>query len=192
LAIGRDDLPELTQRIRAGLEYDLLITIGGVSVGDYDFVSEALRAVGVAVAFHKVAIKPGKPLLFGVHGRTPVIGLPGNPVSALVTFEVFVRPALRRMQGLQDAFDELVEVVLAAPFAHKTGRTEFVRASVTYTSGQWIARVHAAQSSAALTSLTGSTALVVLPSDQAEFAAGERLSALLVPAPRRSDTPFAE
>src|SRR5690606_10391361 len=92
---------------------DVLITVGGVSVGDYDLVHTALEQAGIARRFWKVAMKPGKPLSFAVHEGVPVIGLPGNPVSAMVTFEVFVRPGLRRMLGDPRPFRASATVALA-------------------------------------------------------------------------------
>jgi molybdopterin molybdotransferase len=100
LGIARDDAAELAARFRAALEtHDALVTTGGVSMGVHDLVGGALEKVGVVPVLHKIAIKPGKPLWFGQRGTTPVFGLPGNPVSCLVGFHVFVRRALARMSG---------------------------------------------------------------------------------------------
>ncbi|MBI2931007.1 MAG: molybdopterin molybdotransferase MoeA [Planctomycetes bacterium] len=99
LPIARDDLHELRARIRDGLSRDVLIISGGVSAGDWDLVVPALQAEGVSAALHQVQIKPGRPFFFGRRGRTVAFGLPGNPVSSFVTFEVFVRPFLGRMMG---------------------------------------------------------------------------------------------
>ncbi|MET0385231.1 MAG: gephyrin-like molybdotransferase Glp [Polyangiales bacterium] len=192
LASARDDLGELGRRIAEGLALDLLLTIGGVSVGDHDYVEEALRAAGVEVGFHKVAIKPGKPLLFGTRGTTPVVGLPGNPVSALITFEVFVRPCLLRMQGHPAVFPEPIEVMLAEPYRHAAGRTELLRAELERVSGGWQARLRRQQGSAALSSLAGPTALVIAPAQRTEFAQGERMAALLLAPARRVDSPFED
>jgi molybdopterin molybdotransferase len=192
LAIARDDLAELAARIDEGLQADVLITIGGVSVGEYDLVTSALRAAGIALDFHRVAIKPGKPLLFGLHGAKPVVGLPGNPVSALVTFEVFVRPGLQRMQGCTAPFSEPLEVELAHAYQHKPGRTEFVRARLSRQGGKWLAHVHAKQSSGALTTLLDASVLVMLPAQRTQFAEGERLPAIMLVPPRRTETPFGD
>jgi molybdopterin molybdotransferase len=186
----RDDV--LDERIRAGLSADLLLTVGGVSVGAYDLVAEALKRAGVQIGFHKVAIKPGKPLLFGVRESARVIGLPGNPVSALVVFEIFVWPCLQRMSGSSAPFRELVEVELAESYQHAPGRTEFVRARVQREGGRWIGRLHAQQGSGALSSMAWASALVILPAEVAQFSAGQRLEALLLVPPRRSDPPFSD
>ena len=192
LPIATDEPELIAQRVQKGLEADVLLTVGGVSVGDYDFVGEALRAAGVAIQFHKVAIKPGKPLLFGKHGATPVIGLPGNPVSALVVFEIFVRPGLLRMQGFAAPYPQPIEVVLAEPYAHRAGRAELVRAQVRTQAGTWIAHAHAKQGSASLASLTGQSALVIVPRERGDVQAGEILQAILTGLPMRPDPAFAD
>ena len=191
LPIARDRLSDISERIAEGLQADLLLSVGGVSVGDYDLVSQALREAGVAIEFHKVAIKPGKPLLFGRHGRVPVVGLPGNPVSALVTFTVFVRPGLARLQGRSAPFDETLEVELAHAYEHSPGRTEFVRARLTREGPVWRAQLHPKQGSGSLQSLVQQDALVILPADRAQFSAGTRLNALrIVPALRATPPAF--
>jgi molybdopterin molybdotransferase len=105
--IVRDEAGALAAAFREALEHgDVLITSGGVSVGRYDLVGAALQAIGVEPLLHKVAIKPGKPIWFGMAGEKPVFGLPGNPVSTLLGFEVFVRPALARLQGAEEEVEE--------------------------------------------------------------------------------------
>jgi molybdopterin molybdotransferase len=189
LPIARDVQPDIAQRITDGLHADALITIGGVSVGDYDLVESAMREAGVDIAFHKVAIKPGKPLLYGRKGEVPVVGLPGNPVSALVTFLVFVRPCLGRMQGRSAPFDETCEVVLGAPCKHSPGRTEFVRARLTRQGADWVAQLHPRQGSGSLQSLVQQDVLVVLPAEAAHFPAGTRLRALRLAPQQRAEPP---
>lgn len=192
LPIVPDILEEVIEQVRTGLSADVLITIGGVSVGDYDLVRKAFDAVGVEPQFWKVAMKPGKPLSFGVFGERLVVGLPGNPVSAMVTFEVFVRPGLRRMLGDPAPYRASAEVRLAAAHKHKTGRTELARARLERDEqGQLVAHLHPRQGSGNLTSVSGANALVILPPDQASFAEGETLRALLLGDPRGSTrSPF--
>jgi len=103
LGIARDDPRELERCVRRGLELDALVLTGGVSMGDHDHVAPTLERAGVGVRFHRVAMKPGKPVLFGCRGRVPVFGLPGNPVSSFVGFELFVRPALCVLDGRESA-----------------------------------------------------------------------------------------
>lgn len=195
LPIVPDRLEEVVAQVKVGLSADLLLTIGGVSVGDYDLVRQAFDAVGVAPQFWQVAMKPGKPLSFGLYGpegERVVVGLPGNPVSAMVTFEVFVRPGLRAMQGDPCPFRRAQEVSLAAAHAHKTGRTELARARLeTDAQGGLVAHLHPRQGSGALTSVAGAEALVILPAEQATFEAGARLRALLLSEARgAASSPF--
>jgi molybdopterin molybdotransferase len=196
LGIAADDPAILRTFVERGLTFDALITVGGVSVGDYDLVSEVLRAASVRVEFHKVAIKPGKPLLFGVHAsgtrERPVIGLPGNPVSALVVFEVFVRPGLLRMQGHRDVFPQPIDVKLANSYNRKPGRTEFVRAQLEYQAGGWLAHIHPQQGSGSMSSLTAGSGFVIAPQQRGRLEAGETLKAIVPNLPRRSDPAFAD
>ena len=108
LGIARDDLDETRRLLGAALESDVVITSGGVSVGDYDFVKQVQDELGVERRFWGVATKPGKPLAFGTRGDTLVFGVPGNPVAAMVSFEMYVRPALLALQGRQDVYRALV------------------------------------------------------------------------------------
>jgi molybdopterin molybdotransferase len=172
LPCARDEMSDVVARVRQGLLADVLLTVGGVSVGEYDLVGRALRDAGAQLAFHKVAIKPGKPLLFATAGRVPIVGLPGNPVSALVTFEVFVRPGLRRMQGHVALFPQAVRAQLDRAYAHKPGRTELARARLVQEGERLVAQLHALQGSGSLPSMAGVDALVILPSEQQQFDAG--------------------
>lgn len=190
LPIVRDRLDEVRAGLREAAGADLLLTLGGVSVGDYDLVGEALRAEGFAIDFHKVAIKPGKPLLFGRSAAMPVIGLPGNPVSSFVTFEVFVRPCLNRLRGLRRPFGELVPVKLEAPLRRRPGRLEFLRARLEREQAGFVARLHPLQGSGSLPSICGIDALVLLPAEQAEFAAGESVWALPLGLTARETPPY--
>jgi len=177
-----DDLDASAATLRAALEADLVLTVGGVSVGSYDFVHDAFARVGIEAAFWKVRIKPGKPLTFGVGpGDTPVVGLPGNPVSAMVTFDVFARPGIRRLLGDPAPHPVPVEVVLAEPHRHRTGRLELARARLETDAGRPVARMHGLQGSGSLPSMVGIDAYVLLSGDREHFEAGERLPALPVP-----------
>jgi molybdopterin molybdotransferase len=133
LGIGRDDPEGLLEMLERAVTADVVLTTGGVSMGDYDHVKAVLDRWGVASQFWKVAMKPGKPMVFGVRGRVPVFGLPGNPVSALVAFEEFARPVLRRLQGHRRLFRPVVEAILgeeAGEVVTKPGRMDFVRCRV--------------------------------------------------------------
>ena len=160
LPLGADSADKLQELITQGLETDLLITTGGVSVGDYDLVHEAFEACGIRSLFWKVRMKPGKPVRFGVSERgTPVLGLPGNPVSALVTFEVFGRPALRTMLGDASPHRGRIPVTLSRPLEAPRSRTELARARLEGS----VAHPAARGGSANMTSLVGLDALVILP-----------------------------
>lgn len=184
--LGADNLDELTACIQDALtSNDVLLSTGGVSVGEYDLLHEALRRAAVEELFWKVRVKPGKPIRFGMAGRTPVVGLPGNPVSALVTFELFVRPGLRRMLGDPRPFRPLIDVELADAMTAPSDRTELVRVRLEPSAGARPRAVkHADQGSAALTSLVGLDALLVLPEGAGVLPAGTTARAIDVRAER--------
>ena len=153
---------------------DVLVTIGGVSVGERDVVKEALDACGVALDFWRVAIKPGKPLAVGRRGATIVLGLPGNPVSAMVTFALFGVPLLRAMQGDRDALPRPSRMKLAASFAHKTGRLELARARVSKEG----VTVLPNQASGAIVGLCRADVLASIPADVERLEAGAEVDVL--------------
>ncbi|MEL6186589.1 MAG: gephyrin-like molybdotransferase Glp, partial [Myxococcota bacterium] len=184
-----DALDQTVEQVRAGLDADLLITCGGVSVGDYDLVKEAFDTNGIDASFWKVRVKPGKPLTFGRHGKTPVVGLPGNPVSAMVTFETFVRPGLRRMLGDPRPYRTAHEVVLTHPHRHSKGRPELARARVRRVGDRLEATMHRLQGSGSLPSMVGIDALVLLAAEVDHFSAGTKLQAILLRDEHGSETP---
>ena len=176
------DEREATERaIAAALaETDLLLTVGGVSVGEHDWVRPALEAQGVALDFWKVAIKPGKPLAFGRHqaGTAAVLGLPGNPASALITFSLFGMPLLRALQGDRAAVPAFVALPLAAPLVHKPGRLEFVRVALEPREGRLSVVPFDNQASGALTSMAWSSGLALLGADVEMLATGSFVEVL--------------
>ena len=180
--IARDQLGDIVAVLEQAMQRaDVVLSSGGVSVGDYDHVAEACARAGVERRFAKVAIKPGKPLWLGMRGELPVVGLPGNPVSTLVTFEVFVRPGLRRMLGHAAPYPSLVAVTLTHAHRHGTGRPELARAALDVgPGGELRARLHARQGSGSLPSIAGADALVLLDGELERFEAGVRLPALLL------------
>ena len=176
LPLGADDAEALTARVReVARRADVLLSTGGVSVGEYDFVHEAFRAAGVEDVFWKIRVKPGKPVRFGVLEQTLVLGLPGNPVSAVVTFELFVRPALRAMQGDPRPFRPRARFELAAPARAPRGRTELARARI---DADGRAHPHRTQGSADLTSLVSLDALLILPESAPPFDEGDVVDGL--------------
>ncbi len=176
LAIAPDDPKEMKVRLEEGLDADLLLTCGGVSVGEYDYVRNVLEQLGVKILFHKVAIKPGKPLLFGVKEKPQkclVLGLPGNPVSTWLTYEIFVRPALRKLLGLRDLERKTIRANLEEFLPKKPGLTHFVRAILEYRNDQFYVRSTGPQGSHLLTSVVKANCLIVLDEVQGDVKVGE-------------------
>jgi len=192
LGIARDDPADLRERMQRAVGCDLLITSAGMSAGEYDYVRTVLAELGVTLDVWKVRMRPGAPLGFGrLHGM-PWIGLPGNPVSTMVTFELFVRPVLRRMQGHTRLFRRPVAVTLEEPVNIGARLTHFLRAIVTVREdGSLGARLTGPQGSGILTSMSLANALLVVPEDQPQVAAGETLHALLLAEDAALATHFA-
>jgi molybdopterin molybdotransferase len=178
-----DDPRALRRAIAEAEGADALVTTGGVSVGAKDLVRDALAAAGARMRFWRVAMRPGKPFTFGRWGRAAVFGLPGNPASAFVTFELFVRPALRALQGLPGTGRLTLPARLAAP-AEKPGElTAYLRCRLRLEGGVAWAVPLAAQASGHLTSAVGVEALAVLPAGPARLRAGARVEAIVLRAP---------
>ncbi|MGL4553528.1 MAG: molybdopterin molybdotransferase MoeA [Gemmataceae bacterium] len=176
LGIARDGLDSLVPLIESGLRHDVVLLSGGVSAGKRDLVPEALAAMGVTAHFHKVSMKPGKPLLFGTRGATLVFGLPGNPVSSFVCFELFVRPALRRLAGHAELDLPRLDAALAADFAHDSDRPTFHPARLDGTAVRptpWLG-------SADLSCLLAANALMELPAGARRYARGDAVSTLIL------------
>ncbi|HEY2514143.1 MAG TPA: gephyrin-like molybdotransferase Glp [Polyangiaceae bacterium] len=170
-----DDRAATERAIAAALEgTDVLVTVGGVSVGEHDWVRPALEGVGVSLDFWKVAMKPGKPLVLGRRGRTVVIGLPGNPASAMITFALFGLPLLRAMQGDRAPVAPRRPAICGAPFRrNEAGRAEFVRVALRRGSaGESLAVPLTNQASGASSSLADADALLCVPAPATELAAG--------------------
>ena len=181
LGIARDRVKELTAKIEAGLDQDidLLLTSGGVSVGDFDLVKEVLAAEG-RMDFWRVRMKPGKPLAFGDMQGVPVLGLPGNPVSVMVSFEMFVRPALLKMQGARALHRPTVEATLMDPIEHKDKRRHFVRVRLAWDDGAYRAYLTGAQGSGILSSMVKANALAIIPEDWDHASAGAQVDVLML------------
>ena len=178
LGIARDDAQSLrTQMERAG-DADVLVTTAGASVGDHDYVKAVVEELGYRLDFWRVRMRPGSPISFGWRDagsqRQYTFGLPGNPVSALVTCELFLRPALRRLQGRADVFPRAFRVQAADPIVSKSGLTHFLRVRLQQQAdGALIARLTGAQGSGLITSMTEADALLVVPEQSDGLAAGE-------------------
>ena len=180
LGIARDNAEDLERRFRDGLNADLLVSSGGVSIGDFDLVRDTLGGLGSEMHFWRVRMKPGKPMAFGTIQGIPVFGLPGNPVSTMVSFELFVRPSLLKMQGRTRLFRPAVEATLLHPLRKTPERRHYVRAVVSHDKGNWTARAIEAQGSNIIHSMVRANALLVFPENQTDLPEGSRVEAILL------------
>jgi molybdopterin molybdotransferase len=177
LGIARDTEADLRAKIHLGLEQgaDLFLTSGGVSVGDYDVVKDVLGAEG-RMQFWQVRMKPGKPLAFGLLGEDiPLIGLPGNPVSAMVSFEQFARPAILKMLGYADLGKPTVQAIMDEPLTN-SGRRAYVRVIVTRQEDGYHAGTTGEQGSGVLTSMAKANGLAIVPEGTLSVEAGSVLT----------------
>jgi len=172
----RDDPAQTVAALREALDgADVVCIAGGVSVGEHDHVKRALAELGVARRFWGVALKPGKPTWFGVRGSTLVFGLPGNPVSAIVTFGLFVGPALARLAGARDALPAPTYATLAEPVERRRSREQAVRCRIEQGPDGALARPTGPQGSHRITSLLNADALLLVGAGDGELAAGARV-----------------
>ncbi len=186
LGIARDDSGELTARIRAGLQQgvDLFLTSGGVSMGDFDVVKKVLAAEG-EMRFWRVRMKPGKPLAFGHIQGVPLLGLPGNPVSAMVAFELFARPAILKMLGKTKLEKPTLEAILADPIPRKDGRRHYLRVQVAREGDQFVARLTGEQGSGILLSMVRAQGLAIIPEEARSLPAGSRVRVMMLDWPEQ-------
>jgi molybdopterin molybdotransferase len=180
LGIARDRKDEVKEKLLQGIRADVLISSAGVSVGDYDFVKDALKELGVEMVFWRVAMKPGMPLAFGTIQGKPVFGLPGNPVSSMVSFEQFVRPSLLKMMGHQRLFRPVIEAILKEDIRKTAGRRHFVRAFVSFEKDHYFVTSTGAQGSGILKSMVKANGLMVIPEDCEMVRAGETVKVQLL------------
>jgi molybdopterin molybdotransferase len=176
LGIARDDRKHLRRMITTGLQADVLITAAGVSVGDRDFVREALTELGVKQLLWKVHMKPGKSMAFGTKDGKPIFSLPGNPVSAMITFEELVRPALLKMMGHRRVIKPLMTAILQEDLHKKSGKTYFARVRLQRVGDKYLAWSGGNQETGFLHTMLHADALAILPPDRTEFAAGEEIN----------------
>jgi molybdopterin molybdotransferase len=190
VGIARDTQESLREHLSAALECDLLVTTAGISVGEHDYVRAVLEQLGAELRFWKLRMRPGAPVGFGVLGKVPWIGLPGNPVSTMVTFELFVRPAIRKMMGHELPFRRSVAVLAAEPIKLKPRLQHFLRAIVTEAAdGRLEARLTGPQGSGILTSMVLANALLVIPEGQFDTPAGTPVQALVFSDPVHQGQP---
>lgn len=184
LGIAPDDVGQLSRALRRGLSCDMLVTSGGVSLGDYDVVKQVLAAEG-DISFWTVCMKPGKPLAFGTFRRNgkknvPHLGLPGNPASSMITFEVFGRPAILKMMGKRNLTRPSVTAVMESPIKNDDNRRIFARVIVSRREGKYFARLTGPQGSGVLTSMAKANGLAVIPETTKELKPGTTVDVMLL------------
>jgi len=177
IGIARDNRESHLEKLREGLKADVLITSAGVSAGDCDLVRDILEELGAKQLFWKVGIKPGGPTAYAIYGSTPVFSLPGNPVSTMITFEEFVRPALLRMQGHQKVLRPLFKVVMRDAVRKKAGKIQIVRICLEKEGTCWYGTSSGSQQTAILNTMVKAQALAVLPAESSGAAAGDEVDA---------------
>jgi len=189
LGLAADTPESVRAHLTRAAECDLLVTTAGISVGEHDHLRAVLAELGAELRFWKLAMRPGAPVGFGVLGRTPWIGLPGNPVSTMVTFELFVRPAIRAMLGHRLPFRRTVSVRVAEPIRLGPRLQHFLRAVVAPGPERLEARLTGPQGSGILTSMVKANALLIIPEGQHETPEGALASALVLDDPHHVAAP---
>jgi molybdopterin molybdotransferase len=180
LGIAKDTMEDLLEKFKAAGRADIIISSGGVSVGDYDYVKDVMTGIGIRLEIENVAQRPGKPFTFGRLGNVPVFGLPGNPVSAMMSFEQFVRPVIRKMTGHRDLFRKTVRATLEEDIKKKSGLTYFIRGKVTGHEKGFTVATTGDQGSGILKSMVLANGIIVLPRDVTEVKKGEKVTVQLI------------
>lgn len=180
LGIARDRQDELEEKLRLGMNADIIITSGGVSVGDYDHVKDVVKGLGGDLRLWKVAIKPGKPLAFSVLNGRPMFGLPGNPVASMVTFEIFVRPAILKMMGHKKIFRPIIDATIKSDLKKKEQRRHFIRASVQSDVDGYAVETTGDQGSHMMTSMTKANGLIIFHENETSIKAGDKVKVMLL------------
>ncbi len=179
LGIARDTVESLREKFTEAIMHDLIITSGGVSVGDFDLVKIIMAEQG-EINFWRINMRPGKPVAFGHIGNVPLLGLPGNPVSAAVTFELFGRPMIRKMSGYTRLLRPQIDVVVEDGVGERVMRRHYVRAHVEWREGRFTARTTGNQGSNIMTSLLHANALVIVPEGGIEIHSGDVAKAIML------------
>lgn len=180
LGIVKDTLQDTNEKLQKALFADIILTSGGVSVGEFDFVGEALKHAGVNIKFWKVKQKPGKPLMFGTLDEKLFFGLPGNPVSSIICFELFVVPAIKKMSGLSDTTPLCIKAESGETITKKPGLRHFLRGFVVKENNIFKVSPTKNQSSGALSSLSQANCLIDLPEEKENIRPGEEVSVILL------------
>ncbi|MBT5946957.1 MAG: molybdopterin molybdotransferase MoeA, partial [Nitrospinaceae bacterium] len=180
LGIARDNAEDLERHLRDGLAADVVLTSGGVSVGDFDLVKDTLGDLGNEMHFWRVRMKPGKPMAFGMLQGRPVFGLPGNPVSTMVSFELFVRPTLMKMQGHSAIHRPVVSARLLHALSKSPERRHYVRARAVYEGEGWSVNAVEAQGSNIIHSMVRANSMIIFPEYETELEAESQVRVLLL------------
>ena len=180
IGIARDNREDLVAKFRAALRADLIVSSGGVSVGDYDLVKVVMKDVGNRMDFWRVAMRPGRPLAFGTIEGIPIFGLPGNPVSSMVSFEQFVRPSILKMMGRVKIHRRVTKAILREDVHKKEGLKYFIRGIVRLEDGRPTVETTGEQGSGILKSMVRANALVVLPENIVLAQAGDEVRVQLL------------
>jgi len=180
LGIVKDKKTDLREAFKTALHADLMISSGGVSVGDFDFVKNVMGEIGNAMHFWRVAMRPGKPLAFGAIEGVPLFGLPGNPVSSMVSFEQFVRPSLLKMQGHKKIFRQTIQAVCNDEFQKNPGFRHFIRAVVKKEKDRYVAITTGDQGSGILKSMVAANGLIVIGEEETRIKKGSEVTVQLL------------
>jgi len=175
LGIARDTPEHLEEKLRQGLQYDVLIVTGGVSVGHHDFVRPTMKELGITMHFWRVAMRPGHPMAFGTGPKTKVFALPGNPVAGMVCCEQFVVPAVRKMMGFGRLYRPTVEAMVASDVRDRAGRMHFMRAHLTGEGDHLQVESVGAQGSGILMSMVRANSLMIVSAECDHLSAGSHV-----------------
>jgi len=176
LGIAKDNMDDLTEKFRDAMRADIIVSSAGVSVGDYDFVKDVMEDMGTDIEFWQVAQRPGKPTTFGTRGGKPVFGLPGNPVSSMITFEQYVRPAILKMTGHESVFRRTIRAKLTEDIKKKKGLRYFIRGRVKRQGEGFVAETTGEQGSGILKSMVLANGIIVIPEDADFVKAGSEVT----------------
>ncbi|MBE3557832.1 MAG: molybdopterin molybdotransferase MoeA [Ktedonobacteraceae bacterium] len=179
LGVARDTVESLREKLSEAARYDLILTSGGVSVGEFDLVKDIMQERG-EINFWLINMRPGKPVAFGHIGGVPLLGLPGNPVSTAVTFELFGRPLLRKLMGHTRLHRPQIEVIVEDGVQERAARRHYVRAHVEWREGRFVAHTTGKQGSHMLTSLLNANALVIVPEGGTQVRPGDTAQAIML------------
>jgi molybdopterin molybdotransferase len=176
----KDDLGFIKSSLNNALNNDIVLISGGVSMGDYDFVKEALISIGANIIFHRVSIKPGKPFLFAKKGKTLFFGLPGNPVSTMVEFFLFVKPVIHKMMGAKDIFNLSIPAEFEGNYKKKNDRAHYIYVKLYKKDGKLIAKHIPSHGSADVPSFVFADGIVEIEKEKNIVKTGERVEVKLI------------